>query len=811
MPCYNPAPLSRPGAWRAVEETMAKQIRKVAVLGAGVMGSGIAAHVAGAGYPVLLLDIVPPFAAPAGVDASSRAWRDKFASDAKQNLQKARPGAYHDKQNDPELLEVGNLEDDLERLNECDWVIEAVKEDLGIKQALFARIDAIRHEDLVLTSNTSGLPIEKLTDGRSEGFNKHFFVTHFFNPPRYMRLLEIVLGPESDPAAVKRTVTFGEDVLGKGIVYGKDTPNFVANRIGTFGMLDAMHEMIKVGLTPEEADALLGKPVGHPKSALFRTGDIVGLDTFVHVADNCYDLLPNDPQRDTFKVPAYVRTMVANKQLGDKTKGGFYKKTKEGLLTLDPTTGEYRALEKPRLDIIGELRGADDLAGQLKILANAEDKYGKFAWDVTQRSIAYTAGLLGEIADDVVQIDRAMRWGFNWEIGPFQKWDAVGFKVVAEKMKAAGLTLPAWVDEMLAAGVESFYRNAESEFYDPLAKSWKKVPFSDRVLRLPKRNDKRAVQSNDSATLFDIGDGVFCVEFHSKMNSVDSDNIQLIVDGLARAEKEGQGLVIGNEASDAFSAGANIGLMLGAARSEEFGEIEAMSKGMQDALMLIKHANVPVVAAPFGLTLGGGAEVALGAQAIRAHCELYMGLVEVGVGLIPGGGGTKEVLWRLTSGVRAEDDLFPAIQRAFEIVGMAKVSMSASEAKNMGLLAPSDRITFNREQLIHDAKATVIAMNIAGFKPTRPRLLRVGGRPAYANLMAGLWSMEQAHQISAHDRKIAMKLSYVLTGGDVPANTKVTEQYLLDLEREAFMSLIAEPMSQDRMEHMLVKGKPLRN
>lgn len=790
---------------------MAKQIRKVGVLGAGVMGSGIAAHVAGAGYPVLLLDIVPPFPAPEGVDATSKAWRNKFAEDAKAKLLKAKPNAYHDKQRDPDLVEVGNLDDDLERLNECDWVIEAVKEDLDVKRTLFARIDAIRHADLVLTSNTSGLPIAKLTEGRSEGFTKHFFVTHFFNPPRYMRLLEIVLGPQSDADAVARTVKFGEEVLGKGIVYGKDTPNFVANRIGTFGMLDAMHEMLKTGLTPEEADALLGKPVGHPKSALFRTGDIVGLDTLVHVADNCYDLLETDPSRDTFKVPAYVRKMVEAKQLGDKTKGGFYKKTKEGLFTLDPTTGEYRPQVKPRLDIIGELRDYDDVRDRIRVLAKADDKYGQFAWNVTARSLAYAARLLGEIADDVVQVDRAMRWGFNWELGPFQTWDALGFKAGAERMKKDGVELPKWADEMLTAGVEGFYRNDESEFYDPFAKAWKPVPFSKRVLRLPKRNDKRAVASNDSATLFDIGDGVFCVEFHSKMNSVDADNIQMIVDGLARAEAEGQGLVIGNEATDAFSAGANIGLMLGAARSGEFGEIEAMSKGMQDALMLVKHANVPVVAAPFGLTLGGGAEVAFGAQAIRAHCELYMGLVEVGVGLIPGGGGTKEVLWRVTSGARPEEDLFPYIQRAFELVGMAKVSFSAAEARAMGFLTATDGITFNREQLIHDAKATVIAMNIAGFKPTRPRLIRVGGRPAFANLQAALWSMEQAHQVSAHDRKIATKLAYVLTGGDVPANAKVTEQYLLDLEREAFISLIGEPMSQDRMEHMLLKGKPLRN
>lgn len=791
---------------------MAKQIRKVAVLGAGVMGSGIAAHVAGAGYPVLLLDIVPPFPAPEGTDAKSPAWRNKFAADAKEKLLKAKPNAYHDKDGDPELIEIGNLEDDLEKLNSCDWIVEAVKEDLGVKRDLFKRIDAIRHKDLVLTSNTSGLPIAKLTEGMSEGFRKHFFVTHFFNPPRYMRLLEIVLGPESDKAAVERTVRFGEDVLGKGLVYGKDTPNFVANRIGTFGMLDAIHEMLKQGLTPEETDALLGTPVGHPKSALFRTGDIVGLDTFAHVADNCWALLENDPWRDTFKLPEYIRKMVKAGQLGDKSKGGFYKKTADGLATLDPTTGEYRPQGKARLDIIKQTRDLETVQERIKAIFDAkDDKYAAFAWTVTGRSLAYSARLLGEIADDVVQIDRAMRWGFNWELGPFQTWDAIGFKAGAERMKADGIQTPAWVNEMAAAGINGFYRNDETEFYDPFSKTWKKVQSGARTLKLPKRDSKQAVAHNDSATLFDIGDGVFCVEFHSKMNSVDSDNVALLLEGLERAESQGQGLVIGNEATDAFSAGANIGLMLGAARSGEFASIEEMSKGLQDVMQRTKHANVPVVAAPFGLVLGGGAEIAMGAQAIRAHCELYMGLVEVGVGLIPGGGGTKEVLWRVTSGARENEDLFPYIQRAFELIGMAKVSLSAAEAKRMGLLTATDRISFNREQLIHDAKATVIAMNIAGFKPTRPRHIRVGGTPAFANLQAGLWAMEQAHQISAHDRKIAVKLARVLTGGDVPANSKVSEQHILDLERETFMSLIGEEKTQDRMEHMLVQGKPLRN
>jgi 3-hydroxyacyl-CoA dehydrogenase len=791
-----------------------KYIRKVAVLGAGVMGSGIAAHIAGAGYPVLLLDIVPPFAPPEGTDPKSKAWRNKFGIDAKEKLLKAKPNAYHSKA-DAELIEIGNLEDDLERLNECQWVIEAVKEDVNVKRALFAKIDSIRHADLVVASNTSGIPIASLLEGRSAGFSSHFFVTHFFNPPRYMRLLEIVAGPNTDKDVLERTVRFGEEVLGKGIVYGKDTPNFVANRIGTFGMLDAIHHMLKEGLSPEEVDALLGTPVGHPKSALFRTGDIVGLDTFAHVAKNCYDLLTTDEERDTFKLPEYIGKMVAAGQLGDKSKGGFYKKgaSKKDLSTLDPYTGEYRAQQKARLDITGQAKEIESTAERIKFVVNFDDKYGKFVWTVTARGLAYAARRLGEIADDVVQIDRAMRWGFNWELGPFETWDAIGLADSVARMKKDGIALPKWVDEMLAAGVTSFYRDNGNQFYDPFAKSWKTTQRSARAYKLPPRDDaKKVVEHNDSATLFDIGDGVFLVEFHSKMNSVDPFNTEMLFKGVEKAEKDGVGLVIGNEASDAFSAGANLFLVLmGAQDKDQWPEIEKNVKYFQDATMRLKYANVPTVAAPFGLTLGGGAEVAMGAQAIRAHAELYMGLVELGAGLIPGGGGTKEVLWRLTSNVRDNDDLFPAIQRAFETIAMAKVSFSAAEAKEMGFLTASDRVTFNRDQLIFDAKQTVLAMNLTGFRPQRPRTFRVGGTAAMANLTAGLWSMEQAHQISEHDRKIASKLAFVLTGGPVPANSRVSEQYLLDLEREAFMSLIGEEKTQARMQALLTTGKPLRN
>jgi 3-hydroxyacyl-CoA dehydrogenase len=509
--------------------------------------------------------------------------------------------------------------------------------------------------------------------------------------------------------------------------------------------------------------------------------------------------------------------MVAEGKLGDKTKGGFYKKVADGLETLDPATGQYRPQQKPKIPVVKALKDVEDLGERLRTLAATDDKYGRFAFVVTARTFAYAARRLGEIADDVTQIDRAMRWGFNWEKGPFESWDAMGFAETAKKIAAAGITLPAWVSKMVEAGIPGFYRNDGAEFWDPFKGEWKRTSQSPRVLRLPKRTDaKKVVEHNDSATLFDIGDGVFCVEFHSKMNSVDPDNTAMLVKGVERAEHEGAGLVIANEATDAFSAGANLFLVLMTANQAAenpalWKDLEQQVREFQDANQRLKFANVPVVAAPFGLTLGGGCEIALGAQAIRAHAELYMGLVEVGVGLIPGGGGTKEVLWRLTSGVRDGDDLFPAIQRAFETIAMAKVSTSAAEARELGFLTASDRVTFNRDQLVHDAKQTVLALNLQGFRPTRPRTFRVGGTAAFANLQAGLWSMVESHQISEHDRKIATKLASVLTGGNVPANSRVSEQYLLDLEREAFMSLVGEERTKERMAAMLTTGKPLRN
>ncbi|MFN7131084.1 MAG: 3-hydroxyacyl-CoA dehydrogenase NAD-binding domain-containing protein [Myxococcales bacterium] len=781
------------------------RIRKVGVLGAGVMGSGIAAHVAGAGVPVVLLDIVPPDLKPE--EKNDRAARNRFANGGKERALAARPAAFFT-QKDAALIQTGNLEDDLSLLASCDWIVEAVKEDASVKQALFAKIEQVA-PNAIVTSNTSGIPLATLTHGRTETFSRNFLITHFFNPVRYMKLLELVVGPKTDPQVVELLHRFGEDQLGKGIVYAKDTPNFVANRIGTFAVMDTIRQMMEYGLSIDEVDAIHGKPLGHPKSAVFRTADIVGLDTLLHVANNCYTLLKDDEEREIFNPPDFMKEMVKRGMLGDKTKGGFYKKTKEGILSLDWKTLEYKPQQKARFESTGEARNIENAGERIKHMVNATDKAGEFAWNTVSRALNYSALRLGEIADDVVNVDRAMRWGFNWDLGPFETLDAIGVKAFAEKFKASGKKLAPVIDAV-ASGPGAFYPKPGS-YWDVRTRGEQVVPVNPRVLALPRHDQTKILKRNDSATLWDIGDGVLCVEFHSKMNSVDADNIQVLNDALDEAEKNFLGVVIGNEAPDAFSAGANIFMMLLAAREQQWDQIEGMVKAFQDVNQRLRQSWVPVVAAPFGLTLGGGAEIALAADAIRAHAELYMGLVEVGVGLIPGGGGCKEMVFRNLAHVPDNMDVFAPTQKTFETVGMARVSFSAEMAREMNFLNERDGVTLAREQLLRDAKETVLGLARAGYRPPRPRTVRVAGESGYATLKVGLWSMEQGHAISEHDRLIGTRLAKVLCGGNVAAGTRVTEQHLLDLEREAFLSLIGEEKTQARMEYMLTNNKPLRN
>ncbi|QDF06605.1 3-hydroxyacyl-CoA dehydrogenase/enoyl-CoA hydratase family protein [Myxococcus xanthus] len=792
---------------------MTTRIRKVAVLGAGVMGSGIAAHLANSGVRALLLDIVPPKAAP-GEDTSSKAFRNKFAQGALANLRKQKPSPIVSGEVFTNI-EVGNFEDDLHRIAECDWVVEVVKEDLKIKQDLFAKVEKLIRPGTIVSSNTSGMSIVGMTEGRGAEFKKNFLVTHFFNPVRYMKLLELVAGKETSPEVLKTLHRFGEEVLGKGIVYGKDTTNFIANRIGVYGMMRTIAAMDKAELSIEEVDKIFGPAMGRPKSAVFRTADIVGLDTFTHVAKNCYDTLTHDEERDVFASPAFLQKMVEKGMLGDKSGGGFYKKQGKEILALDLKTLEYRPQAKVRYESLGAARDIEDVRERVASVMNAEDKAAKFAEGVTLDVLAYTSRRIPEIADDVVNVDRGVRWGFGWDLGPFEVWDAYGVKKGVERMKALGLKPATWVEEMLAAGRTSFYgvENGKDTYWDIPSKSVKVVPENARTQRVEylKRGNKK-IAGNDGATLWDLGDGATLLEFHTKMNSIDDQIIEMMNTALDETEKNHNGLVIGNDGSN-FSAGANIVALLWAAKSGEFESIRKLVTGFQAVNQRMRYSPVPVVTAPFNLTLGGGAEVTMGGNAIQASAELYMGLVEVGVGLIPGGGGNMQLLRNVYGpfGTDKDFDFFPFLKKIFLTIGMAKVATSAEEAREAGFLTHSDGISANRDFLLSDAKARVLGMADAGFKAPRPTRFRLPGTSGAATIDMMLYDMELNGQVSAHDRKIAQKLAKVLTGGNTSPSLLVTEERLLELEAEAFLSLCGEEKTQDRLQHMIEKGKPLRN
>ncbi len=797
---------------------MSTRIRKAAVLGAGLMGSGIAAHLANAGIPALLLDMVPPSVGP-GEDPKSKAFRNKFAAGGLANLKKSKPALLYTQRALP-LIEIGNFDDDLARISECDWVVEVVKEDLAVKKALFARVEPHLSPTAVVSSNTSGLSIKGMLEGRGASFRKRFLVTHFFNPVRYMNLLELVAGEETDPAVLERMAKFGEEVLGKGIVFGKDSTNFIANRIGTYAMMRTLVEMQKAELSIEEVDKIFGPATGRPKSAVFRTADVVGLDTFVHVARNCYDTLAHDEERETFKIPEYLEQMVKKGWLGDKTGVGFYKKQKgEGgekeILALDLKTMEHRAQKKVRFESLGAAKEIDDVRERLRTVLTGSDKAAKFAEKVTLAALAYASRRIPEIADDYVNIDRGVRWGFAWDLGPFEMWDVYGVKAGLEKMKELGLTPAPWVEEMVKAGRDRFYGvdGAADTYWDIQKKKVVKVTESPRAVRVEHlRRGNKQVAHNDGASLWDFGDGVALLEFHSKMNSIDTDITDMMERALTEVEKGFRALVIGNDAGN-FSVGANVAALLMAVKSDDLDGVRKSVARFQDLNQRMRYSPFPVVAAPFQLTLGGGAEVTMGANAIQASAELYMGLVEVGVGLIPGGGGNMMLLRNLF-GMHAGDkdfDALPFLKKAFLAIGTAKVATSAEEAREAGFLTPKDGITLNRAFLLSDAKARAIGMAASGFRPPRPSNFILPGRSGAATIDMMLYDMQQNRQISEYDRKIGQRLATVLTGGDVSASTPVTEQRLLELELEAFMSLVTEEKTQDRIMTMLSTGKPLRN
>ncbi len=788
---------------------MSVSIRTAAVLGAGVMGSAIAAHFAGAGIRTRLLDIVPPDL-PDAQKADPKA-RNRFAASGLERALSAKPAAFYDT-DAARLITIGNFEDDLSRVSDCDLVIEAVVENLAVKRGLFEKLAPHLAPHAVLASNTSGLGIAAMSEALPEDVARRFLVMHFFNPVRYMRLLELAPGPRTDPSVLEFAARLGEG-LGKGIVWAKDTANFVGNRIGVYAVMLTMHEMLKAGLSIDVVDKIVGKPMGRPKSAAFDTADIVGLDTLVHVARNCFDSLPNDEERAVFAIPEFVERMLAEKKLGRKSGGGFYKKVGDEIKVLDLESFEYRSQAKVRFDSLGAIRNEEDVRKRLKALVDFDDVAGRFAWQLLSRTLAYSARRLGEITDDIVNIDRAMRWGFNWELGPFEAWDAIGVPESVARMEKDGIALPAWVKDMLASGRTSFYEGAPAapRFYDVKSKALSPLPTDAREIRIDalKANGK-VVQENFGASLVDLGDGVLGVEVHTKMNTLDPDVIAMFDAAVTRAEKDFEAIVLGND-GEHFCAGANLFLIVMAAQQKNWDQIEKVVTGLQGSLQRLRYAKVPVVAAPFQYTLGGGCEVAMAADACQAHAETYMGLVEVGVGLIPAGGGCLRMVERWTGDVPAGIDPLPLIGAASLNVATAKIATSAEEAKKLRYLRPSDGVSLNRAHLLYHAKQRALGMARADYRPPLPRLFTAAGYDAARTIGMRVWGMQESGFASAHDALIANKIGYVLCGGQVAAGTEVTEQHILDLEREAFLSLCGEQKSIERMMFMLQNNKPLRN
>jgi len=797
---------------------MARRIKKVAVLGAGVMGTGIAAHLANVGVSCVMMDIVPPFLKEEERQDPKK--RNMFAADGLAKLLKAKPALMYS--NDAALLiEVGNLEDDLHRVSECDWVIEVVKEDLAIKKELFGRLAKLRKPGSIVTSNTSGLSIVSMTEGLDEDFCQHFLVTHFFNPVRYMKLLELVVGPKTLPEVVTFIADFGENVLGKGIVYGKDTPNFVANRIGIHAVMSGLEIMQEMGLSVEAVDLIAGPPMGRPKSAVFRTIDLVGLDTFASVSRNVYDNVPGDEERSVFAIPPFVQKMLENKWLGNKTNGGFYrserKDGKKSVYVLDLKTLEYKDRNKPSFKSVDAVKGLETVAGKVASLCYATDEAGVFAWRSVSRSLIYAANRLGEIADDVVNIDRGMKWGFNWELGPFEMWDAIGVAKSVERMEQEGMKVPALVKTLMAKGDGTFYKNVDGVdyYFDFKAEKYMPVPVRATWFQIKNLRAKGSVlKKNEAATLHDLGDNCLGLEFHSRMNAIDDDIIKMMWESLETLENGYDGLVIYNEGQH-FSVGANLVLINMYAMQKKWAEIEMIVDQFQKVNTAMHRASKPVVAAPHQMVLGGGCEVCLGASHILAHAELYMGLVEVGVGLIPGGGGTKELLVRWMKAVPhelPETNLLTYYQKVFEYIATAKVSFSAKLAEDYLFLRPGvDRFVTSRDNQLAYAKEWAVGMGRSGYLPAPPMKIKATGRDGIALAETGLYTFTLGGYATEYDAFIGRKLAYVLAGGDVLPGTLVTEDRILELEKEAFMSLLGEKRTMDRIRYMLLNNKPLRN
>ena len=794
---------------------MIKPIRKAAVLGSGVMGSGIAAHLANIGIPTLLLDLVPTELneeeVAKGLTLNDKAVRNRMSEKALKKLLTQKPQPLTVAHN-IELIEAGNLEDDLPRLKEVDWIIEVVVENLQIKQQLFEVIDPFRKPGSIISSNTSGISIEAMAEGRSKDFQKHFLGTHFFNPPRYLKLLEIIPTKKTDPDVLRYMRTFGEDILGKGVVLAKDTPNFIANRIGTYGLLVTIKEMQKGGYSVGEVDSVTGPMIGRPKSATFRTLDVVGLDTFVRVAQNVYQQSVG-PEKKMFETPNFMTEMLKKGWFGSKSGQGFFLKKGKEIMELDPETLDYIPRKKLITDSTEQSKQMKGLPNKLRTLIYSGDRAGKLLWDILIPVLIYSAEKVGDIADDIVSIDKAMKWGFGWELGPFELWDAIGLETSIHKVQEQNKDVPDWVKEMLSKGNTSFYKveSGERFFYDK--GEYIRIDENPKVLNLERIKEQRGViKKNSGASLIDIGDGVALLEFHSPNDSIGPDILNMIIQGIDLVQERYKGLVIGHSGKN-FCVGANLAMMLMEAQDDQLFELDLIIKTFQKAMMKIKYSTKPVAAAPFQMTLGGGAEVCLHTAHIQASVDTYMGLVETGVGLIPGGGGNKELylkyLKTMPKGV--EFDLQKIVNKVFESIAMAKVSTSGAEAQEMSYLSKSDGLSVNGDHLLYDAKQAVLALYEKGYRPPVRQKIPVVGETGYATLLLGAQALRASGFISQHDLKIATRLAYVIAGGRVPYGTEVDEQYLLDLEREAFLSLISESKTQQRMQYMLQKGKPLRN
>ena len=816
------------------------RFHKIAVLGAGTMGARIAAHFANAGIPAYLLDIVPP-----GTDSSAR---NRVASAGLDAALKSKPAAFFESSL-AGMVTIGNFEDDLKKLAEVDWIIEAVVENLDIKRDLLKKVEAVRRKGTIITTNTSGLPVAKIVEGFSDDFRRCWFGTHFFNPPRYMRLLEIIPTPETDRAMLDSVAHFADTRLGKGVVLAKDTPNFIANRIGTFSVLNVMRLMQEMDLTVEEVDALTGSIVGWPRSATFRTIDLVGLDILGHVVSNMAKLGGDEADRTV--LPDFFKQMLDRKWLGDKTKGGFYKKNvgrapsranpgqQEERLALDWKTLEYHPQQKPKFPPLETAKNVEDIGSRLRMLLGLDgklqkaDKPSTFLWSALCDLWNYSANRVPEIADSVVEIDRAMRLGFNWELGPFELWDACGTEGTVARMKSEGKPIAANAERLLASGHKSWYVD------DPKTPSgrafWQmqgglyasvEVPPGVWSVTVAKKSNG-VVKKNSGASLIDLGDGVGCIEFHSKMNSLGGDIISLITQTL-KPNGPGEGFdafVITNDAAN-FSVGANLMLLLMSAQEEEWDDVDLMVRQFQGMTQAIKFSPKPVVVSPFGMTLGGGAEITLHAPARQPHAELYIGLVEVGVGLLPGGGGCKEMLLRAvdnastlrrgsrtsSAGIAESVEMLEAMKKSFETIATAKVATSAHEARGLGFLSDSDRITMNRERVLADAKARALELLRAGYQPPVPRSnIPAPGESIVATLKLGIHLMRQGDYITEYEVKLGHKIAEVLCGGNITPGTPISEQYVLDLEREAFKSLCGERKTQERIQYTLKTGKTLRN